>query len=56
MSTTSRSTSGSSVEYQEIAKHYGALTALQPTSLTIEPGEFFSLIGPSGSGKTTFSV
>ena len=53
MSTTARSTSGSSVEYQEIAKHYGALTALQPTSLTIEPGEFFSLIGPSGSGKTT---
>ena len=29
------------------------MTALQPTSLTIEPGEFFSLIGPSGSGKTT---
>lgn len=29
------------------------VTAVQPTSLTIEPGEFISLVGPSGCGKTT---
>ncbi|MEZ5666531.1 MAG: ABC transporter ATP-binding protein [Alphaproteobacteria bacterium] len=28
-------------------------TAVQPTSLTIEAGEFFSILGPSGCGKTT---
>ena len=28
-------------------------TAVQPTSLTINAGEFFSILGPSGCGKTT---
>jgi len=28
-------------------------TAVQPTGLTIEAGEFFSILGPSGCGKTT---
>jgi len=36
-----------------VEKHYGEVTALHPTDLAVEPGEFFSLIGPSGSGKTT---
>jgi putative spermidine/putrescine transport system ATP-binding protein len=36
-----------------VAKHYGEITALAPTDLAIEAGEFFSLIGPSGSGKST---
>lgn len=30
-----------------------AVTALQPTSAAIEPGEFVAVVGPSGSGKTT---
>lgn len=34
-------------------KNYGAATALHPTDLTIEPGEYLVLLGPSGSGKTT---
>lgn len=28
-------------------------TAVQPTDLTIQSGEFFSILGPSGCGKTT---
>ncbi len=37
----------------DVRKQYQKTVALHPTSLDIEPGEFFSLIGPSGSGKTT---
>ena len=44
---------GARVEYREVAKSYGTVHALHPTSLCIAPGEFFSIIGPSGSGKTT---
>ncbi|MBK8877992.1 MAG: ABC transporter ATP-binding protein [Haliscomenobacter sp.] len=29
------------------------IVALQPTTMTIHPGEFLLIIGPSGSGKTT---
>jgi spermidine/putrescine transport system ATP-binding protein len=38
-----------------ISKSYpgAASPALQPTSLVIDQGEFFSILGPSGSGKTT---
>ncbi len=46
-------TRGANVAFRGIAKRYGALQALAPTTLDIESGEFFSLIGPSGSGKTT---
>ena len=28
-------------------------TAVHPTDLTVEAGEFFSILGPSGCGKTT---
>lgn len=30
-----------------------SVTALQPTSLDIQQGEYVSIVGPSGSGKTT---
>jgi putative spermidine/putrescine transport system ATP-binding protein len=36
-----------------VAKRYGEVTALAPTDLAVEAGEFFSLIGPSGSVKST---
>jgi putative spermidine/putrescine transport system ATP-binding protein len=44
---------GKPIEFVGIAKRYGSAEALKPTHLSIEAGEFFSIIGPSGSGKTT---
>ncbi|MFT4075131.1 MAG: ABC transporter ATP-binding protein [Asticcacaulis sp.] len=37
----------------DVVKTYGSFTALKKLNLTIERGEFFTLLGPSGSGKTT---
>src|SRR5450755_4385459 len=36
-----------------LRKHFGGVVALGSVELTIEQGEFFTLLGPSGSGKTT---
>ncbi len=36
-----------------LTKRYGATTAVDRLSLTIDKGEFLSLLGPSGCGKTT---
>jgi putative spermidine/putrescine transport system ATP-binding protein len=36
-----------------LSRRYGAVTALEPTDLSVAPGEFLTLLGPSGSGKTT---
>ena len=36
-----------------VAKDFGDFQALKDVSLTINAGEFFSLLGPSGCGKTT---
>ena len=44
---------GSKVEILNLEKSFGGFKAIDTLSLTIEPGEFMTLLGPSGSGKTT---
>ncbi|GGF70808.1 polyamine-transporting ATPase [Azorhizobium oxalatiphilum] len=42
------------IEIVGVSKSYdGAARAVDDIHMTIEPGEFFSLLGPSGCGKTT---
>jgi iron(III) transport system ATP-binding protein len=42
-----------SVEFRSVTKRYGAVTAVDSISFTIEPGTLVTLLGPSGCGKTT---
>jgi len=45
---------GASLRIHEVVKRFaGGAPAVDAVSLTVEPGEFLTLLGPSGSGKTT---
>ncbi len=44
---------GPLLRLESVSKSYGAYQALQPTTISVNEGEFFSLLGPSGCGKTT---
>ncbi len=52
-SPTARADERGSVVLDRITKRYGDQAAVEDLSLTIQPGEFISLLGPSGCGKTT---
>ncbi|BEU87352.1 ABC transporter ATP-binding protein [Selenomonas sp. TAMA-11512] len=41
------------VHIKEVVKRYGDFHAVNHITLSIENGEFFTLLGPSGCGKTT---
>ncbi|WP_344201174.1 ABC transporter ATP-binding protein [Aeromicrobium alkaliterrae] len=44
---------GVRIEVDHLTMRYGAVTAVEDISFTVEPGEFFGLLGPNGAGKTT---
>lgn len=41
------------LEVEAVGKHFGALAALSRVSLSVSPGQVFSVIGPNGAGKST---
>jgi ABC-2 type transport system ATP-binding protein len=41
------------VETRSLTRRFGALTAVDALTLTVEAGEVFGLVGPNGAGKTT---
>ncbi len=42
-----------SVEFRSVTKRYGAVTAVDQVSFTIQQGQLMTFLGPSGCGKTT---
>jgi ABC-type sugar transport system ATPase subunit len=43
----------SRIELRRVTKRWGDVTAVEPTDLVIEDGEFVAILGPSGCGKST---
>lgn len=41
------------LELEDVTKYFGRVTAVDHISLSVEQGEFLTLLGPSGCGKTT---
>ena len=42
------------LESRELTKKFGAKTAVDRVSVTMEPGHIYAMLGPNGSGKTTW--
>ncbi|RST77292.1 ABC transporter ATP-binding protein [Siminovitchia acidinfaciens] len=43
----------SNLKVENVTKYYKKFKAVDNANLTVEQGEFFTILGPSGSGKTT---
>ena len=41
------------IQTNNLTRRFGAVTAVDGLSLTMERGEIFGLVGPDGAGKTT---
>ncbi len=41
------------IEVQDLTKAYGAVTAVDHVSFTVNKGEILGFLGPNGAGKTT---
>ncbi|MCF5559102.1 ABC transporter ATP-binding protein, partial [Pseudomonas syringae] len=41
------------LQLEGLSKRYGSIDAVVATNLSVDKGEFVSLLGPSGCGKTT---
>jgi len=44
---------GSVIEFSNITKRFGQVTAVNDLSFTVEPGRVTGFLGPNGAGKTT---
>src|ERR1700716_1820726 len=47
------STHPAALRLHAVRKNYGHVVAVDGIDLTVDEGEFFTLLGPSGSGKTS---
>jgi ABC-2 type transport system ATP-binding protein len=45
--------SANAVLVEDLAKRYGAFTAVDRVSFSVARGEIFGFLGPNGAGKTT---
>src|ERR1700752_312739 len=53
MSATPQSAPEVAIFAQHLVRKFGAFTAVNDVSFTVEKGEIFGFLGPNGSGKTT---
>jgi branched-chain amino acid transport system ATP-binding protein len=42
------------LDVQNATKKFGGLVAVNNVTMTVQPGQIYSVIGPNGAGKTTF--